>query len=197
MLDVDALQQVGHESCIAPCLWVTYLVGLREHVAVFLQGRVGELVVVRTDASYRYLYQLVDGEVGKLELVGETRLQTGIGSQQLEHGVLVAAEHDGNVALGLVGQDVHEQLDDNLTRIVIVLAVEQISLVNHQNTTFSHLKSLSHSALLVAPKRTDEGSAIADHYMAFRQCTCLMQQRAVNLADSGLSSTRSTEEDAV
>ena len=38
MLDIDAIQLVGYETGISPCLRVTHLIGLGQHLAVFSQA---------------------------------------------------------------------------------------------------------------------------------------------------------------
>lgn len=46
MQDIDSLQQVAYETGITPCLRVTLLIGLRQHVAIFVPCLGGELVFV-------------------------------------------------------------------------------------------------------------------------------------------------------
>lgn len=51
VLEVDALELVGHEACVAPCLGVTCLVGEGEQAGILLPGFRGEAVVVVLHAA--------------------------------------------------------------------------------------------------------------------------------------------------
>lgn len=105
--DVDALQLVGDETGIAPRLGIAQLIDLCDERLVLRPGGSCELVVVFVDATTGDLQQFVDGEIRELKTVGETRGETRVEFQQTVHLVLVAAEHDGDVALVFVGKDVH------------------------------------------------------------------------------------------
>ena len=59
------------------------------------------------------------------------------------------------------------------------------------------LHGLTDGILFIAPTGSYEGGAIAYHDMSFAQYACLLQQSAINLADGGLSCTRSSEEDGM
>ena len=169
VLNVDALQLVGYKACVAPRLGVAGAEGERYHIGVFLPCLYGEAVAVLLNAAAGYLEQFVDAEVGKLEAVGEARQQSGVSLEQFVHRLLVSAEHHGDVAPVLVGEQIHEQLHDDLSGVVLVLSVQKVCLVNHQDAALRHLHHLLHSPFLVAPKRADEGAAVAHHDVSFRE----------------------------
>ena len=55
VLHVDALKLVGHESGVAPCLWVANLICLVEHTAILLPSLIGKTILEVSDASLSYL----------------------------------------------------------------------------------------------------------------------------------------------
>ena len=90
-----------------------------------------------------------------------------------------------------------QELDNQFPRVVLMFAIQQESLINHQHPTLGHLQHLPHRAFLVAPKRSDEGAPVAHHHMAFRQGSRLPQQGTEDLADRRLARPRTPQEDAV
>lgn len=78
VLNVDALQLVGYEACVAPRLGVAGAEGERYHIGVFLPCLYGEAVTVFLNAAAGYLEQFVDAEVGKLEALGKRDSSPGL-----------------------------------------------------------------------------------------------------------------------
>lgn len=120
-----------------------------------------------------------------------------VGVEKAHHGFLVAAEDDSDVSLRLVGEDVHEHVEDHASRIPLVLAVEEIGLVDHQHAAACHLDDLLGCSLFVAPECADEGAAVTDDDVSAGEGSGLAEQRAVDAADGCLACSGSAEEEAV
>ena len=129
MLQIDSVQLVGYESGIAPRHRVPLSISLLQHQLVLFPCRAREVIVVLTDALLSNVQQFLEAEVGKLEAVWKSGVQSRVHLQEFHHGLLVSTNHHCQVALLLVSQQVHQQLNHHLARVVGVLSVQQISLV--------------------------------------------------------------------
>ena len=197
MASVDPLEQVGDETGIAPGALVAVVVGLSHYLTEFQPGGAGEVVAILPNPATGDFHQLVDGEVGKLKAVGEARVQSGVEAQQFQHFFLVPAKDNGQIAVILVSQQIHQQLDDQLAWVVGMRSGEQVGLINHQNTATGHLNHLIDGTLFISPVRANEGAAVANHHMALAENAGVLKQRPQDACHGGLTRTRSAEKDAV
>ena len=93
MLQIDPVQLVGYESGIAPRHRVALGVSLLQHQLILLPSRAREVIVVLADALLSNVQQFLETEVGKLEAVGESGVQSGVRLQKFHHGLLVSTYH--------------------------------------------------------------------------------------------------------